>query len=259
MVNRSCSKSRNPSPPSRTVASRCARLLLTRLAVALLSAFALLSGCATVAPPIVSSGAVDPAGLERGQASFSAEGLVGAAPAPVPQLAAEAALHGDVGLGNRWTLRVDGSGAGVGRRVLGGGRVGLRRSSPGGVSSLGLGVSGGGAYYPTQRPFAWFAPDWEVAVGNTFGIARVGVVLRAGVTLPFQPARHTVEITMSWSTRVSVALELKEGHSLILGVPMGVAVSPVNGHTAGWIGGGVGYEIRFGGLPPAQRATQTAG
>lgn len=237
-MSRSCSKTRSSS---KTTDSSNAWLLFV-------AACALLSGCATVAPPVISSGAVDPAGLSRNEASFSAEGLVGIAPAPVPQLAAEAGLHGDVGLGNRWTLRVDGSGTGVGSRVFGGGRVGLRRSSPGGRSSLGLGVGGGAAYYPSQRPFGWVAPDWEVAVGNTFGIARVGVVLRAGVTLPFEPARHTVEITMSWSTRFSVSLELKEGHSLILGVPMGMAVSPTNGNTSGWIGGGVGYEIRWGGL-----------
>ena len=221
----------------------------------LLLALVLLGGCATVAPPVVHPGIVDAAGLERGAGSLSIDGAVGMTPGPVPPpMAALGGLHGEVGLGKRWMLRLDGEGIGVGQRAIGGGRIGLRRTVSGGRASLGMGVGGGGAWYPGQRPAGWIAPDWEIAVGDRLGVVVTGFVMRAGFSVPFEPALHEMALTLSWSTHFHVGFEPREGHTIALVVPAGAAVSPTNGHTTGWLGVGVGYQLRWGGAASPDRA-----
>ncbi len=228
-----------PSAPAE--ASRARRL---PMALALLFA---LPACATVAPPVITPGAVDPSLLDRGDGAVSFEGAVGVLPGPAqPPMAALGAMHGDLGLGKRWVARFDVEALGVMRQGLGGGRLGLRRSSADGRSSIGMGVGGGITGMSGGRPMGWVAPDWEVAVQERWGLMSAGFVTRAGVTAPFEPALHNVTLTLSWSTQFTLGVEPSPGHRLLVVVPAGVAVSPSSGDTAGWVGGGVGYQVRFG-------------
>ncbi len=212
------------------------------------------SGCATVAPPVVLSGAVDPSELARGAGSVSGQGGVAVVPGATPTpLAAFGGLHGDIGLGRRWAVRLDGEAIGLGGHALGGGRLGLRRTVPAGNASVGFGLSGGGSWEAEGRPVGWVGPDMEVAVGRRQGIVHLDVVVRGGIVAPVRPALHDVPWTLSWAGQLTLGLEPLEGYVLQFGLPVGVAVAPDSGATIAWVGGSVGLCARIGAPSPRAR------